>query len=303
MLIAALAISACGGDDTPDTDGGLSASELAAKLPDGGPPQAIAVDVDAARKAAGLPADADPTEIGTSREELRFGLSTFTALLSISSRTDNPVRSAIDHGQLSAYAGQPGFSQEAVVLLSTTQDFDEIASALEDDGWERDGDVLSTDGDAETLTYTAVAAADGFVVLGFDPERVEAVASGDAEPSTTGELAGLEGLEAPVIGAMVPEGKDAECIELLSFEDFVDESFRFYITVAGKAESSRLSKNLKDEASSLGFTIASEDAQGDTIALELEGIETAEAAQLVNSPSVLFIVGLDEMGPLIYDCK
>lgn len=302
VLATSLAIAACGGGDTPDTDGGLSASELAAKLPDGGTPQAIAVDVDAAREAAGLPAGTDPTEISTSREELRFGLSTFSALLSLAALTDNPVRGAIDHGQLSAYAAHPYISDDAVALLSTTQDFDEIASSLEDDGWERDGDVLSTEGDPETLTYTAVAAADGFVVLGFSPEGVEAVASGDAEPSTTGELAGLEALEAPVVGAVVPEGKGAECIELVSFEDFVDETFRFYITVDGKAEPSRLSKDLSDEAPGVGFDIVSEDVKGDSITLELEGVEGAETAQLVNSPAVLVAAVLDETGPLLYDC-
>ena len=183
MLAAALAISACGGEDTPDTDGGLSAAELAAMLPDGGTPQAIAVDVDAAREAAGLAEGTDPTEISTSREELRFGLSTFSALLSLAALTDNPVRAAIDHSKLSAYAAHPYISDDAVALLSTTQDFEEIASSLEDAGWERDGDVLSTDGDPQEVTYTAVAAADGYVVLASAPEGVEAAASGDAEPS------------------------------------------------------------------------------------------------------------------------
>jgi hypothetical protein len=114
VLVAGLAISACGGEDTPDTDGGLGAAELAAMLPDGGTPQAIAVDVDAAREAAGLAEGTDPTEISTSREELRFGLSTFSALLSLAALTDNPVRAAIDHSKLSAYAAHPYISERAV---------------------------------------------------------------------------------------------------------------------------------------------------------------------------------------------
>lgn len=79
-------------------------------------------------------------------------------------------------------------------------------SSLENDGWERDGNVLSTTGDRATLTYTAVAAADGYIALGFSPEGVETAASEDAEPSATGELAALESLEAPIVGAVVPEG-------------------------------------------------------------------------------------------------
>ena len=147
VLATALPSRRAAASDTPDTDGGLSAAELAAKLPDGGTPQAVAVDVDAAKEAAGLAEATDPTEISTSREELRFGLSTFSALLSLAALTDNPVRAAIDHSQLSAYAAHPYVSDDAVTLVSTSQDFDEIASSLEDAGWERDGDVLTTDGD------------------------------------------------------------------------------------------------------------------------------------------------------------
>ena len=118
VLAAALAISACGGDDAPDTDGGLSASELAAKLPDGGIPQAVAVDVDAAREAAGLAGGTDPTEVGTSREELRLRLQHLLRPSRLSALTDNPVRAALDHGQISAYAAHPYVSDEAITLVS-----------------------------------------------------------------------------------------------------------------------------------------------------------------------------------------
>ena len=300
MLAAALVLTSCGDDDAPETDGGLSASELAAKLPDGGTPQAVAVDVDAAREAAGLPPDTDPTQISTSREELRFGLSTFSALRSLAALTDNPVRAAIDHGQLSAYASHPYISDDAVALLSTTQDFDEIASSLDDDGWERDGNVLSTDGDPETLTYTAVAAADGFVVLGYSPEGVRAVAAGEAEPSTTGELAALDGLDAPVTGAVVPEAEEAGCIEVVTFEDFVDENAEVHITTDGDADPAQLSKDLRVDALGLGFELIGEKAQGNTLTLEFKGTETAE---LVNSAVVIVAAGLDETGPLLYACE
>ncbi|MDX6587354.1 MAG: hypothetical protein QOI31_1827 [Solirubrobacterales bacterium] len=300
VLVAALAISACG-DDTPDTDGGLSASELAAMLPDGGIPQAVAVDVDAAREAAGLAGGTDPTEVGTSREELRFGFSTFFALRDLAALTENPVRAALDHGLITAYAGHPYVLDEAITLVSSSQDFDELASTLEDDGWERDGAVVSTEGDPQELTYTAVGAGDGFIALGYDPEVVEAVASGEAPPSETGELAGLEALDAPVTAAVVPdEAEGEECVELIAFEDFLDETFRLYITVDGEAKSSQLSKDLTDEALSLGFKVESEETEGDTITLELQGV--TETEQLVNSPAVLVGATLDENGPLLYDC-
>lgn len=309
MLCAALVLSACGGDDAPDADGGLSAKELAAKLPEGGGPRpgstessaVVAADVDAARKAAGLEPGTDPTEISTSREELRFGLSTFTALRDLSALTDNPVRAALDHGLISAYAGHTYLSDNAVALLSTSQDFNDIASALEDDGWERDGAVVSTEGNPDELTYTAVGAANGFVVLGYTAEAVEAMASGESPPSESGELEVLDSLDAPVIGATIPGADSAECVESAAFEDFVDESFRFYITVEGKADESNVSKALAAEAESIGLVVKTAEAKGDTVTIELRG--RTDTDQLVNSPSVLFIIGFDEAGPPIYNCE
>jgi hypothetical protein len=301
VLATSLALLGCG-NDTPDTDGGLSAKELAAKLPDGGTPQAAAVDVDAAREAARLPADADPTEISTSPRELRFGLSTFFALRDLAALTDNPVRAALDHGLISAYAAHPYVSDEAVTLLSTSQDFDELAQSLEDEGWERDGDTVSTSGDPEELTYTAVGAADGFVVLGYSTEAVEAVADGDSAPSETGELEALDGLDAPVVAAVIPEGERAACLESVTFEDFVDGTFALHVNVEGKADVKKVSPELRGEAASTGFKITSERAQGGTVTLDMEAPEEAELQQLVNSPAVLVAGALDENGPLLYDC-
>ncbi len=302
VLIAALAIAACGGDDGgdfPDTDGGLSASELAAKLPDAGTPQAVAADVVAAREAAGLPADADPTALGSSPPEVRFGFSTFFGLRELSAVIENPVRSAVDHSLVTAYASHPFISDDAVALLSTSQDFEEIATSLEDEGWEQDGDVISTDGDPEELTYTAVAPGDGFVVLGYSPEGVEAVASGEAEPSETGELEALEALDAPVTMATIPEVEGTECISLIAYEDFVDGTADLFITVDGKADADRLGKDLRKTSGSVGFEILSAEAEGDTLTVELQGLEEEGVA---NSPALLVGFALDENGDLLYDC-
>ena len=59
-------------------------------------------------------------------------------------------------------------------------------------------------------------------------------------------------------------------------------------------------KALPKEAPGVGFDVTSQDAEGDTITLELEGVD---ADQLVNSPALLVATGLDETGPPLYDCE
>ena len=182
-----------------------------------------------------------------------FGLSTFSALLSLTAITDDPVRAAMDHSKLSAYAAHPYISDDAVALLSTLR----ISTRSLRRSRTLDGSATATSCRPTAIPRRSPTrpsrAADGYVVLGFGAEGVEAAASGDAESSTTGELAGLEALDAPVVGAVVPETADEDCVELVGFEDFVDETFRFYVTVDGEADVSKLSKDLAKEAPGVGF--------------------------------------------------
>jgi|AntDryMetagUQ889_1029465.scaffolds.fasta_scaffold18927_1 hypothetical protein len=127
-----MAIAGCGGDDegdSPDTDGGLTAAELAPKLPEAEFAQATAVDVVAAKEAAGLPTDIDPLELSNSNAEIRFAFSTFYAFRSVAALVDNPVREALDYSRITAYAGHPFLADDAVTLVSTSQDFEEIATS------------------------------------------------------------------------------------------------------------------------------------------------------------------------------
>ena len=242
FLAAALAISACGGEDTPNTDGGLSASELAEKLPDGGMPQATAVDVVPPGKRPALPRNrAD--EIST--KPRRVSLRPEHLLRPDESRDPHgqPLPSRIDHSKLSRpSAAHPYVSDDAVALVSTTQDFDDVASSLGPMG----GSAMVTSS-RQTATprksgNTAVAAADGFVVLGFTPGGVEAAASGDAEPPRERASWRASRRSMRLWSAPWCPDKDEECVELIRFEDFVDETIGFYVTVDGGADHSKLSE-------------------------------------------------------------
>ncbi len=302
MLIALVAMAGCGGDDggdTPDTNGDLSAKELAAKLPEAKFAQAAAVDVSAAKKAAGQPADANPLELGLEPQEYRLGVSAYFGLRSLSARVANPVRDAFDNALITAYAGRPYPADNAVTLVSTPQPYEEIAAALEEDGWERDGDVLSSDGDPEEVTYTAIAPGEGFIVLGYDPEVVSAVASGDAPPSETGELELLANLDAPAVFADIPSGENLDCVESITYEDPIDGTASISVAIPN-ADQKNLAP-IEAEAESIGFDVTSITEQDDTLEIELKGRED-EGNGLANAPATLVFIWTDEDGKPFYDC-
>ncbi len=101
------------------------------------------------------------------------------------------------------------------------------------------------------------------------------------------------------MGAVIPDVEGLECVTLITFEDFADGRSTVVLTLDGKAESGRISKDVSDPAS-LGFTLESEEAEGDELTLELEG---REDEGLANSPALLIGAGLDDQGPLLYDCE
>ncbi len=305
VLALALAANGCGGDDAPDTDGDLSAEELAQNLPEGEFSQVTAVDVVGAKEAAGLPPDTDPIEPLTTPEGGRFFFSTFFAFRSVAALVENPVRDALDHSLITAYAAHAFLADDAVTLVSTSQDFDEIASSLEEAGWDREGDVLSTTGDPLEITYTAVAAGNDFLVLGYDPEVVGSVAAGETEPSQTGELELLEELEpAPVTYAAISGEKGFEggatldCVESVTYTDPVDGTSKVVVTVP-EADVEKLPPDLEGQSSTLGFDIESVAAEGDAVTIDLLG---RDQQGLENSPALFILNFTDENGDLLYDC-
>jgi hypothetical protein len=297
-LLASAALAGCGGG-TPDTDGDLSAAELAAKLPQTEFARAAAVDVAAAKEAAGLEPDADPLELDFTPAESIFASSAFFGLHSVSQLVENPVREAFDHSLISAYAGQPYLTDEGVTLVSTSQPYEEIASALEDAGWQRDGDVLSSDGNPEEVTYTAIAPGDGFIVLGYDAELVEQVASGDAAPSESGELELLEGLDAPAVLATIPETEGLECVDSITYEDPIDGTVSVRVAVPS-ADEKKLDE-FESYLQTIGFAVTSIKEEEDALEIEFQSRQFEDG--VTNSPALLVFVLTDEDGKPFYDCR
>lgn len=295
--LALIAIPGCGGGGDEGT-GEMSSTELLQMLPEAEQPQVVAADVDAAREAAGLAGDADPTDLDSGQSRNRFVVSTFVGLWNISFPNNNPVRDALDHSVISAYAAHLFQEPGAITLVATTQPFDDLAEGLEEAGYERDGDVVFSDGDPEELSYTAAAPGDGFLVLGYDPDTVRRVAAGEAEPASSPEVeAVLAHDDAPVVAAIAPE--EPECIVTMTSTDQVEGGGTLYIRTAGKPDLDAFQRLDSPAFSSIGFGVGEPQIAGDEISIEIE--VDPSGSGLVN-PVVAVASTLLLAPDEIYDC-
>ena len=118
-------LGGCGGDDDDATD-------LAERLP--GDARALSfVGLAEVKDRLGLPADTDPTERpgdGLARARLfAYSAGAFPYLV----RLERPLMDAVDESRVTAAASTPISGPDSVVVLTTDQPFDEVASALRDD--------------------------------------------------------------------------------------------------------------------------------------------------------------------------
>lgn len=117
-------------------------------------------------------------------------------------------------------------------MIATEQPFDEIASSLEQNGFSRDGDVLTSADDPVDAAATAVAGGDGVIALGFDAATVEAAAGEEPEAPKGAErdlIADLEGPAAIVLA--VPEDSTA-CFTAIGFVDRLANGEGEFVVVA-----------------------------------------------------------------------
>lgn len=96
-------------------------------------------------------------------------------------------------------------------------------SALEEAGYEREGDVLVTDDPLTEVSYSAVAGADGYVAMSTDPEAdpesVRAAASAEIEPPGGAERDVLAELGGPISGAVASSAESAGCVNTFGISD------------------------------------------------------------------------------------
>ncbi len=166
------------------TEGGpVTLDDLIERLPDSD--LAASVDLVALREDLGLDPDDDLSDFDDDASR-RGSVAAALAIPYLGSpRDDLAVQQAIDLGQIEAAASVPlSFApEEAVVVMASGQDPDEIRGTYEDLGWEDVGDGIVADEDASVSRelYTAFGADDGLLVLGQDADLVAEVLAGPAE--------------------------------------------------------------------------------------------------------------------------
>ena len=141
-----------------------------------------------------------------------------------SPRDDLAVQEAIDLGQVEAAASVPlSFSpEEAVVVMASGQDPDEIRGTYEDLGWDDVGDGIVADEDASVSRelYTAFGADDGLLVLGQDADLVAEVLAGPAEERSAAAEA-LDLVDGPA--RVATSNGDTGCGDTIAAAEHLDD--------------------------------------------------------------------------------
>ena len=240
-LAVALALPACG-DDEGSAGPSDEAVALLDHVPRSGEPELAFADFDAAREQLGLPDDADLAEFpaGADEEDPQARLATTAGLLirylSLPPQQQTPLPQAIDHGAVRAAASNVVTGGPGITVLSTSQSFDDIAAALEDRGYQRDGGTLEDDSASIRFAYPLVAdAGDGVIVLGYARGPVEDAVAGTSGSDHARAL--LERVEGVVRDAVT---FDSKCVHGLAVgESYDPEAGEVRIEVEGEAEAER----------------------------------------------------------------
>lgn len=264
-VVLAVVAPACGDDDAPPAE---PIDFLAQYLPDDSTAILSFADLAAVRERLRLPADADTLsfedflaedydpdspegrlrsaanaampvlgiKVKTCTYEVRGPLddqSLFTEGEEACDRLDDielePVAEAFDGRAITA-AVTGGGSGGVLTAIQTSQPFEQLATALADDGYERDGSVLSKPG-AEVSEVAA--AGDGVVVLSTDDaSAAEAVADPKGGPAAA--LALAEPADEPIVQVLA--GLPDRCVTGYGgWQDASGSSGAFVIATDGAA--------------------------------------------------------------------
>ncbi len=179
LTVAVAGLAGCGGGDdststtsTPAQAPSGTTAKLAAYLPTDAPLIAE-VDVAAARRELGLDPDADATDIeavadaqaGLDDPSGELVTATATGIPPVTSfllaGEKDPFVEALDGSEISAAVSNQSDPDGPVSVIATSQSFEDLASKLEDGGYERDGDTLT---DPSAVVAEVASAGNGVVV-------------------------------------------------------------------------------------------------------------------------------------------
>jgi hypothetical protein len=277
-MVAMALVAGCSGsgdsDGSDGSDGGVlgggggsdSAAELVDRLPEE-TRQVAAIDVAAVRQALGLPDDQGIDDVSDDRvQQLAFALGTTVPFLGNPRAT--PIREVFDTGAVTAAASAPyAFAPElAAVVVRTSQPFDELAGALEDRGYERDGDLVVTNRRVTEMGGVTVvtAAGDDVIVLAQSAEVARAVAAGEGDGPALAEALGV--VDGPLRAAFEISADSDSCVETLAAGwQFDRAEGEIVITAAQPEDADRLELLPGDSPSTLSVDLDPPQVDGRTI--------------------------------------
>ena len=294
----AVALPACG-----DDDGDERSAEAAASTPDAtalldylpaDPSEIALADLAAAREELGLPADADASEIEGSDAQADLGAAAGSVIAYLSLPRPRPIQDAIDHGAITATAGNLTRGGRGITAIATPQPLDHIAQLLVTEGYERRGDVLESDSSFVEGSYSVVAdAGEGVIVLGFKRGTVERAIE---------DPPGAENPARPLIDAVPGVTRralvtdDLDCIEGIGIGQAATlESGEIRIELAQDASVDRF--RLPDALTLPEFEFGKPDVDGGTLAAD---VEVDPQSGLLNGP--ISLLGSDLATSEIYSC-
>lgn len=153
--------------------------------------QIWAADLVAARAAAGLPSDADPLDYSEdpSVKRARVASTILVVAPALMDFAGDPLADAVDREALQAIATTTEPLGSDLTVMRTDQDFEEVAQDLLDDGFERNGSVLSRSEGGTPPGVAHVASGDGLIAATHDPDGAERVALAVTNDPPATELA------------------------------------------------------------------------------------------------------------------
>jgi hypothetical protein len=293
MLAVALALSACGDDDGEDGVSVRDPGALIDRVP-GKPSGLVFVDIAAVRDKLGAPDDAPVSQLGNGDDAIRVSQSAGRAMPWLSAPRRTPLHDAIETGAVDAAAANTVFGPPGISVIETSQPFEQIAAALEDQGYKRDGDLLKTDL-GQQFSYPVVAdGGDGVIVLGFKRSTVEDAVAGSA---------GSDDPARPLLGqveGVARGGRPVEvnCLRALAVgESFDPDTAELGIQVDGEASADRF--RLPDADLKTPLEYGEPEVDGGVLTAEITAGREPDVAG-VQIPFDLLVEALDPSR--IYEC-
>jgi hypothetical protein len=244
------------------------------------------VDLAAAREELGLPADADASDLGGGDAQSHLGAAASAVIPYLSLPRTRPIEDAIDHGAITAAAGNVVHGGPGMTALATSQSLDDIAVTLVTEGYEREGDLLVSDSSFVAGSYGVIAdTGDGVIVLGYERGTVKRAIEDSPGEGNPARLL-LEEVGGVTRGAVAPARLD--CIDGIAAGQSADlRSGEILIEVRGEAAAQRF--RLPDALTLPEFEFGKPDVDGRALTAKV-GVDPQSG--MLNGPISLLSTAL-----------